>query len=123
MKKNVLFLNILFLFFFNCPADGPENWFYIYNNTLENINVEAKPISLKVKSFTILPGQNSSQNDESLIGGFGAKKYKPSEYIEYIKITKQDDTILYNLEGNDLDTTFKIDSETDSFILYRLDVN
>ncbi len=121
MRNKIFFLTILCLFYFKC--EGPTNWFYIYNNTWWTINLVVKPVSLRVKNFRILPNQKSGQNDESLIGGFGIKKHKPSEYLEYLTIIKEDRTVLFDLRDNDLDIYFKIESETESSITYRLDVN
>ena len=121
MKRSILSLNIfLCLFFFKCPADGPANGFDISNQTSNQIVVIGKrvPPNDYVKEVQIAPEQKG--NFSYL---FSNKKRKPSYFYEYLKVTKEDDTVLLDLRGNDLDTSFEVESETDSEIIYRMDVN
>ena len=101
-------------------GDGPFNSFRIYNNRSATINVEVeKVIAHGVSRFTIPPGP-----DYKSFAGFGIKKYKPSEYAKYVKITEEDGTVLFDLRDEALDIYFKKVVEEDSaFNTYRLDVN
>ncbi len=109
----------LLLTSFRCIGDGPFNWYEVYNHTSKTINVEVEIIGRGIKRFKVL----SQQNDGRGFGGFSIKKKKPSEEAKYVKITKENGTVLFDLRGEALDTHFKKVKETESFILYRLDVN
>ena len=100
-------------------GDGPSSWFEVYNHTSKTINVEVEIIAVGIKRFKVL----SQQNDGQGFGGFNSTKRKPSEYAEYVKISKEDGTVLFELRGEDLDAAFKVVEETASSIDYRLEVN
>ena len=100
-------------------GDGPSSWFEVYNHTSKTINVEVEIIAVGIKRFKVL----SQQNDGQGFGGFNIKKNKPSEEAKYVKISKEDGTVLFDLKGEALDNAFKLIKETESSITYRFEVN
>ena len=119
MKKYwyLFIINLLFAFIYAC--EGPQLSFDVYNNTDEKIIIYSKPTRHTVKRTEV----NAKQRVENFSGGLRAKKYKPSRFFEYIRITKENGDVLYDLRGEALDNAFIVVEETDSFILYRMDVN
>ena len=102
-------------------GDGPQHSFDIYNNTNKTIIVDYREdiSGYTDRRFEVGPRQKK----EDFAGGFRIKKRKASYFFEYIKITKEDGAVLFDLRGEALDTHFKKVKETASFIHYRLDVN
>ena len=120
MKKYwyLFIINLLFTFIYAC--DGPQMSFDVYNNTDEKIIIYSKATGAFPLKRTEV---NAKQRGEHFAGGISVKKEKPSEFFEYLRITKENGDVLYDLRGEALDNAFIVVEETDSFILYRMDVN
>ena len=123
-NKNLYFTSIFYLLstvLCIYRGDGPGHSFDIYNNTNETIIIDYREdvSGYTDERFEVGPHQKK----EHFSGGFSNEKRKASYFVEYIKVTKVDGTVLFDLRGEALDTHFKKVKETESFILYRLDVN
>ena len=123
-NKNLYFMSIFCLLIaFQCIGclEGPGHSFDVYNNRNETIIIDyRRDVSNQTnKRFEVGPHQKK----EHFTGGFRRKKRKPSEFLDYVKVTEEDGTVLFDIHGEALDVAFKVVEEAEYFILYRLDVN
>ena len=127
MKKRfkiliLLFFSISLCLNIGCPFDKEftvETLIYNMRSEIIEVCTEGKisnspnPLCSRVE-----PGQKNHGVD-----AHQESKLKVSELIDYMIVKDVNNIEILNLRGEALDNAFRVEEETDSLIVYRLDVN